>query len=166
MWYIYAMQRRRRACSVASVVQLCDPMDHSLPGSSVHGILQARMLEWVAMSSSRGIFPTQGSKLHLLRLLLCKQILYCWAITETPQWNASQPQKELIWGSCSEVDEPRASTTERSKSEREKQIYVERIYMESRKMVLMNLVSGKQRRGRWRERAYYPHLKTYKYLFI
>ena len=154
------------AKSFQSCPILCDPMDHSLPGSSVHGILQARMLEWVAMSSSRGIFPTQGSKLHLLRLLHCKQILYCWAITETPQWNASQPQKELIWGSCSEVDEPRASTTERSKSEREKQIYVERIYMESRKMVLMNLVSGKQRRGRWRERAYYPHLKTYKYLFI
>ena len=33
---------------------LCDPMDHRLPGSSVHGILQARILEWVAMSSSKG----------------------------------------------------------------------------------------------------------------
>ena len=31
---------------------LCDPMDYSLPGSSVHGILQARTLEWVAMSFS------------------------------------------------------------------------------------------------------------------
>ena len=33
---------------------LCDPMDCSLPGSSVHGILQARTLDWVAMLSSRG----------------------------------------------------------------------------------------------------------------
>ena len=33
---------------------LCDSMDHSLPSSSVHGILQARILEWVAMPSSRG----------------------------------------------------------------------------------------------------------------
>ena len=33
---------------------LCDPMDCSLPGFSVHGILQARILEWVAMPSSRG----------------------------------------------------------------------------------------------------------------
>ena len=33
---------------------LCDPMDYSTPGSSVHGILQARILEWVAVSSSRG----------------------------------------------------------------------------------------------------------------
>ena len=33
---------------------LCDPMDCSPPGSSVHGILQARILEWVAFPSSRG----------------------------------------------------------------------------------------------------------------
>ena len=33
---------------------LCDPMDCSLPGSSVHGISQARILEWVAMPFSRG----------------------------------------------------------------------------------------------------------------
>ena len=32
---------------------LCDPMEYRLPGSSVHGILQARVLEWVAISSSR-----------------------------------------------------------------------------------------------------------------
>ena len=35
------------ACSVTS--DSCDPMDHSPPGSSVHGISQARILEWVAM---------------------------------------------------------------------------------------------------------------------
>ena len=33
---------------------LCDPMDYSLPGSSVHGIFKARILEWVAISFSRG----------------------------------------------------------------------------------------------------------------
>ena len=33
---------------------LCDPMNCSLPGSSVRGILQARTLEWVAISFSRG----------------------------------------------------------------------------------------------------------------
>ena len=36
-----------------SCLTLCDPMDCSLPGSSVHGIFQARILEWVAMSFSR-----------------------------------------------------------------------------------------------------------------
>ena len=40
-----------------SCLTLCDPMDCSLPGSSVLGILQARILEWVAISSSRGSSP-------------------------------------------------------------------------------------------------------------
>ena len=37
-----------------SCVQLCDPMDCSLPGSSIHGIFQARIMEWVSISFSRG----------------------------------------------------------------------------------------------------------------
>ena len=37
-----------------SCLILCDPMDCSLPGSSVRGILQARILEWVAIRFSRG----------------------------------------------------------------------------------------------------------------
>ena len=40
--------------SCFSCVWLCDPMDSSPPGSSVHGILQARILEWVAIPFSRG----------------------------------------------------------------------------------------------------------------
>ena len=52
-----------------SRVQLWDPMDCSLPGSPVHGVSQARILEWVAISSSRGSSLTQGSNLHLLCLL-------------------------------------------------------------------------------------------------
>ena len=35
-------------------IRLCDPMDCSQPGSSVHGVSQARILEWVAISFSRG----------------------------------------------------------------------------------------------------------------
>ena len=38
-----------RAKSLQSCPPLCNPMDHSLPDSSVHGILQARILEWAAM---------------------------------------------------------------------------------------------------------------------
>ena len=37
-----------------SCLTLCNPMDYSLPGSSVRGIFQARILEWVAISYSRG----------------------------------------------------------------------------------------------------------------
>ena len=47
---------RRKKVKSLSCVQLCDPVDCSPPGSSVHGILQARILEWVAISFSRGSF--------------------------------------------------------------------------------------------------------------
>ena len=39
---------------IQSCPTLCNLMDHSLPGSSVHGIFQARIQEWVVISSSRG----------------------------------------------------------------------------------------------------------------
>ena len=42
------------AKSLQSCPTLCNPMDYSLLGSSVHDILQARILEWVAMPFSRG----------------------------------------------------------------------------------------------------------------
>ena len=55
--------------SLQLFMTLWDLMDYNPPGSSVHGILQARILEWVAMPSSRGIFPTQGSnQCHLCPL--------------------------------------------------------------------------------------------------
>ena len=47
---------------------LCDPMDYT-----VHGILQARILEWVAFLFSGGVFQTQGLNPGLLH---CRQILY------------------------------------------------------------------------------------------
>ena len=40
--------------SLQSCLTLCDPVDSSPPGSSIHGILQAGILEWVTMPSSRG----------------------------------------------------------------------------------------------------------------
>ena len=50
-----------------SHVQLLElSMDCRLPGSSVHGILQARILEWAAIFLLQGIFPTQGSNPYLL----------------------------------------------------------------------------------------------------
>ena len=48
-------QCERQKVEVARLyLTLCDPMDYSLPASSVHGILQARILEWVAIPFSRG----------------------------------------------------------------------------------------------------------------
>ena len=51
----------------------CGPRYYSPPGFSIHGIFQARILEWVAIPFSRGIFLTQGLN---LRLLHCRQFLY------------------------------------------------------------------------------------------
>ena len=45
------------ARSLQLYLTLCDPVECSPPGSSVHGFLQARVLEWVAMTSSRGPSP-------------------------------------------------------------------------------------------------------------
>ena len=52
------------ACSVAQLCPiLCDPIDCSPPGSSVHGILQAKILKQIALSSSRGSFqPRDGTR--------------------------------------------------------------------------------------------------------
>ena len=70
------LERRKLSHSVES--DPLQPMDCSPPGSSVHGIFQARILEWVAVSYSRessllfqGLFLAQGLKLSLLNVL-------CW----------------------------------------------------------------------------------------
>ena len=53
-------------CLVAqSCLTLCDPMDCRQLGSSVHGILQARILEWVAISFSNGD-GTEGTKFYAM----------------------------------------------------------------------------------------------------
>ena len=55
-----ALRRKETRANISKVKEaqscptLCNPVDCSPPGSSVHGILQARILEWVAISSSRG----------------------------------------------------------------------------------------------------------------
>ena len=57
------------AKSLQLCLTLCDSMDCSWPDSSVHGILQARTLEWVVISFSRASSLTQGSNPQLLHLL-------------------------------------------------------------------------------------------------
>ena len=64
---------KQSALSAQSCQTICDPMDCSPPGSSVHGILQARILQWVAIPFSRGFFPIQGLNAGLLH---CRQFLY------------------------------------------------------------------------------------------
>ena len=75
-------------CFVAkSCATLCDPKDCSLPGSCLHGISQVRILEWVAISFSRGIFPTQGSNPSLLH----------WQALSLPLHHNRQPLIYFLW---------------------------------------------------------------------
>ena len=82
---------------------LFDTVECSFPSSSVHGILQARILEWVALL--QGIFPAQGSNPHIQWLLHCRKILYCWATVEAQAiqvWTRSSPftpitKKSWLW---------------------------------------------------------------------
>ena len=79
-------------CLVAqSSPTLCDPMDCSLPGSTVHEILQARILEWVTYPFSR------GSSLESNRgLLHCRQILYQLSYQGSPDKRHRHMKKWLL----------------------------------------------------------------------
>ena len=75
-----------------SRLSLCHLMDYT-----VHGILQARILEWVAFPFSRGIFPTQGSNPGLLH---CQWILYQLSHQGNPiilEWVAYPFSSESSW---------------------------------------------------------------------
>ena len=72
--------------SCFSHVWLCDLMVCSPPGSSIHGILQARILEWVAISSSR---EPSGPRNWTRVSGIGRQILYHWA--------TGKPQVSLSW---------------------------------------------------------------------
>ena len=74
---------RMHARSPQSCPTLCDPMDSSPPGSSVHGILQARLLEWVVMPFYKG-----SSR-------WCEQIR-SWEIA----WNLNREEKRPLEGVC------------------------------------------------------------------
>ena len=77
--------QRTCRCSVAqSCSTLCNSMDCSWPGSSVHGVSQARILEWVSISYTRG-----SSQLRDWTCISCtgRWILYHWTMREIPSEN-------------------------------------------------------------------------------
>ena len=87
-----------RACVRAqSCLILCNPMDSSLPGSSVHGNSQARILKWVAISSSRG-----SSWLRDQTHIACVSHIDRWILHHCTTWEA-QVSIESESESCSVV---------------------------------------------------------------
>ena len=71
-WHLNSNQRRESTkllwcgCHAQFCLILCDPMAGSLPGSSVHGIFQARILEWVAISASRALPDPETESMSLV----------------------------------------------------------------------------------------------------
>ena len=68
-----------RAQLLQSSLTLCDPMDCSPPGSSVHGIFQTRILEWVAMPFSRGSSQLRDWTSVSYDSCIGRRVLYHWA---------------------------------------------------------------------------------------
>ena len=85
--YIISKNVNQKYTRAQSCPPLCGPMNCSLPGSSVHGIFQARILEWVAISSSR-----QSSWPRIWTHAFCVSYI-CVSITwEAPKWRCVKPQ--------------------------------------------------------------------------
>ena len=88
--FIQKTERQSTYCMHAQLLQsghtLCDPMDCSPPGSSVHGILQARILEWVATPSSRTSSQARGQTHNSYVSYICKWVLHYCAISKTCIW--------------------------------------------------------------------------------
>ena len=70
------------AKSLELCLTVCGPIDYSLPGSSVHWILQARILEWVAMPSSRGSSQPRNETWISLISCIDRWVLYHWVTWE------------------------------------------------------------------------------------
>ena len=92
VWYLICYKEKdlenhlSRSCVLvcsrfSHCLTLCDPMYYSQPGSTVHTILQTRILECSHFLLWK-IFPTQGLNLLLLRLLNCRQIFHRWTTRE------------------------------------------------------------------------------------
>ena len=65
-----------RAKSLQSCLTLCNPVDHSPPGSTVYGFLQARILEWVTMLSSRESSQPRNQTCISYVSCIGRQVLY------------------------------------------------------------------------------------------
>ena len=75
---------KRLSSSSSSNPTLCDPMDYSLPSFSVHGILQGRLLEWVAIPFPRGSSQPRNQTCVFCVLCVDRRILYHCATCEAP----------------------------------------------------------------------------------
>ena len=98
----FAEEFYQTCCFIAkSYLTLYSSTDCNIPGSSVHGILQARILEWVAMPSSRGSSQSRdGTRVSCID----RQIIFCWVTREEElilipkNWRVQNTPKSTLQG--------------------------------------------------------------------
>ena len=83
---------------LSHVQTLCDPMDCSPPGSSVHGILQAGIVEWVAMPSSRGPSGPRWGEDYYYHHWLCSISLVSSLLITGKETEPGRQSKTMILG--------------------------------------------------------------------
>ena len=129
---------------------LCDPTDFSLPGSSTHGIFQARILAWVAIPFSRGTSQPRD------QTWLCRIVgrrFTVWATREAPMEYYSAIKKNAFesvlmrWMKLEPIIQSEVS-------QKEKHQYSILTHMEFRKMVTMTLYARQQKRHRCKEQTF------------
>ena len=86
------------AKSLQSCPILCDPVDSSRPGSSVHGTFQATILEWVAMSYPRGSSPPRDGTASLKSLALAGGFSTASCHLGSPLTHLILPQNQSVCG--------------------------------------------------------------------
>ena len=111
--YCWGLTREGNLLTQFVVVELlsyaqlfCHPRDCSPPGSSVHGIFQVKILEWVAISFSRGSsWPRDWKRVPSPCLLRCRWILYHWATREAQCTNSNaKPFQKQPYGHTKDND--------------------------------------------------------------
>ena len=95
-WYMESKKWCMCVLSLHSCLTLWKPMDCSSPGSSVHGIFQARILEWVGMTSSKGS-SSPRDRTHISVTPALQVESYHWATEESPPCQKKGSTNELIY---------------------------------------------------------------------
>ena len=85
---------------------LCDPMDCSQPNSSIHGILQARTLDWVALPSSRGSSQPRDRKFISYVSCISRQVFYHQCHNGSTRFGGDSVQFSLVTQSCLTLCDP------------------------------------------------------------
>ena len=98
--YLSSPKKWKKVLDAQSYLTLCDPVDYSPPGSSVHGILWARILEWGAILFSRG-YSQPRDQTHVSCIL--GRSFTVWASREAlllNQWTNTHTTLSHKWPAC------------------------------------------------------------------